>query len=46
MNEIIPTPTPSGANNYQNLDNYLRGATTALTNAADAEVAPLLKDCY
>jgi hypothetical protein len=42
MSEITPTPTPSGANNYQNLDNYLRGATTALTNAADAEVAPLL----
>jgi hypothetical protein len=42
MNEIIPTPTPSGANNYQNLDDYLRGATTALTNATDTEVAPLL----
>jgi hypothetical protein len=44
MDEINPTPAPSGANNYQNLDDYLRNATTALTNASDAEVAPLLAE--
>jgi hypothetical protein len=43
MEETNPTPaTPSGANNYQNLDDYLRGATIALTNASDPEIAPLL----
>ena len=42
MDTIIPTPTPSSANNYQNLDDYLSGVTTALTNAADIEIATLL----
>jgi hypothetical protein len=45
MEETNATPsTPSKANKYQNLDDYLRGATTALTNAADTEIAPLLSD--
>ena len=42
MDKIIPTPTPSSANNYQNMNDYLSGVTTALTNAADTEIATLL----
>lgn len=36
------TPTPSKKNNYQNLDDYLNECGVALTNASDAEIAPLL----
>jgi hypothetical protein len=42
MDNITPTPTPSKANKYQNLDDFLRSATTALINASDSEIAPLL----
>jgi hypothetical protein len=34
--------TPSKKNNYQDINEYLRNTGVALTNASDAEVAPLL----
>jgi hypothetical protein len=42
MDNTTPTPVPTKSNKYQNLDDYLRSATTALINATDTEVAPLL----
>jgi hypothetical protein len=36
------TPTPSKKNNYQDINEYLSDTSVALTNASDAEVAPLL----
>jgi hypothetical protein len=42
MDNITPTQASSGSNNYQNLDDYLSGATTALANSSDPEIAPLL----
>jgi hypothetical protein len=42
--ETTPTTvaTPSKTNNYQDISEYLSVASVALTNASDAEVAPLL----
>ena len=36
------TTTPSKSNNYQDINEYLSNVKVALTNASDAEVAPLL----
>ncbi|MFK7061322.1 hypothetical protein [Flavobacterium oreochromis] len=42
MDETNPTTKPLKKNNYQKIDDYIRAANTALTNASDLEIAPLL----